>query len=266
MHVFVLIAALWASICLWIHTVLGHHRVHLKIQASDAPRFAKATMWACWHVVTGILAFMTLGLYYAALFTELRDAVIILAASLTLAFSAIFVLVGWRVYRKPFIMPQIYLLAPIGLLSALSLQSLEVMDGPQFVIWSLCIVLSLLSVLHLYWAFGGSWPAKSRAELTELVVGTSGTKSKFPSRTATIGVSLCLALMAALPFLSFDKIYVWVVYGLTALFAVRGVGGFLEYRFRPSAQELPYGKYNRLLYSPLSLAVACLWFALGQFT
>ena len=67
MYLVDLVTAIWALVCLWIHTVLGHHRVHLPVQHSDAARFSRATMWVCWHVTTWVLALVCATLIAASM-------------------------------------------------------------------------------------------------------------------------------------------------------------------------------------------------------
>lgn len=126
-------------------------------------------------------------------------------------------------------------------------------------------VLLAIAGLHVYWAAGGPWPGRDAASLNALVVGNrpgAGPVS-MPPRLATIGVAIglgCIALGAlaardliALPLPGTVRVLTWVAAGVLAL---RGVGGFFDARLRPHTVDLPYGRLNRRIYSPLCVALA----------
>lgn len=127
----------------------------------------------------------------------------------------------------------------------------------------LAAILVLLAFLHVYWAFGGRWPGRDSASLAELVVGTRG---EMPSALACHAVAAVLGLAAALVLDASGTLPLglpsWMVamgaWGVVAVLALRGLGGFFEGRLRPSVRELPYHRWNVRLYSPLCLALAVL--------
>lgn len=119
-----------------------------------------------------------------------------------------------------------------------------------------------LAVLHLVWAAGSPWPARSAAELQALVVG-GAPGSAMPPPWACVGVAVVLALFAGgalavrglvpAPALDVVRVLTWIA---TGILAVRGVGGFFLAWLRPDTAGQPFTRWNRRLYSPLCVALA----------
>ena len=86
---------------------------------SDLPDVPKATLLACWHMVSVTLVLSGAILFYAGWFslTEMNQVVIGMSISF-IAFSFVFIAVGWHFFRyHVFIkLPQWILLLPIGLM------------------------------------------------------------------------------------------------------------------------------------------------------
>ncbi|MEO1170674.1 MAG: DUF3995 domain-containing protein, partial [Myxococcota bacterium] len=91
-------------------------------------------------------------------------------------------------------------------------------------------------------------------------VGTQ--RGTFPGRGACFAVAGALTLAGVSVLLAPASIWLtyapWLVGGV---FLLRGIGGYLEGFARPECLTLPYGFWNRTLYSPLCLGLATL--ALG---
>lgn len=47
-------------------------------------------------------------------------------------------------------------------------------------------MLMAIAAVHVYWAFGGAWPASEGTELPQTVVGTQG--SQMPQKAVTLAV------------------------------------------------------------------------------
>ncbi|WP_438021863.1 DUF3995 domain-containing protein [Sorangium sp. So ce233] len=128
--------------------------------------------------------------------------------------------------------------------------------------WTSSGVLAALAAVHVYWGLGGAWPGDARHEKVEVVVGLPK-GSPFPSLSACLLVAFLLASAAALVLAqrygldvlpaSLLRLGVWTV---VLVLGARGLGGFVDARLRPATRDLPYHRMNRLVYSPLSLAVA----------
>ncbi|MEO0322452.1 MAG: DUF3995 domain-containing protein [Myxococcota bacterium] len=126
-------------------------------------------------------------------------------------------------------------------------------------------VLVALAVLHLYWARGGRWPGTDEASLARTVVGVPGA-DRMPGPLACVAVALALAVAATLPLAAQGlvgvpipaggvRVLTWLAAGV---FALRGLGGFFEARFRGGPPVEPFHRLNRQLYSPLCLVLAAL--------
>lgn len=125
------------------------------------------------------------------------------------------------------------------------------------------IALIGLSGLHIYWGFGGRWPAANERGLVETVVGSTP-DGRMPGLGPCLAVAALLSVVAVLPLISRGFVPAalpeWLVrmalWGAAAVLTARGAGGFLERRFRPEIAELPYDRLNRYFYSPLCFALA----------
>lgn len=126
-------------------------------------------------------------------------------------------------------------------------------------------VVLFIALIHLAWAAGVLWPAKDSKQLARWVLGGDA-GVELPGRGACVGVALVLGGLAIawLGAARGDQSASWMrwVIGVSWLgvvvFALRGLGGFFERRFRPSIKGSPYAKMSIMLYSPLCLALAAL--------
>lgn len=116
-----------------------------------------------------------------------------------------------------------------------------------------------LAGLHVYWGVGGLWPARTRAELGPMVVGTSATGS-MPNLSACLVVAGLLITAAGLVLAAGLGVEGRVVRvgaaGVAAVLGLRGVGGFCDGRLRPGTRGQPFYRLNRRVYSPLCLLLA----------
>lgn len=120
-------------------------------------------------------------------------------------------------------------------------------------------VLLYLSVLHIYWAFGGLWPGKTKQELIDMVFGKGET---FPSRFACLFVSTSLLFFTLLPFvwtfrtdlmLSEDKVFSLklILYLISLIFLLRGFLGYLP--FVTKMWKPIFNYYTKRIYNPLCI-------------
>ncbi len=121
-----------------------------------------------------------------------------------------------------------------------------------------CLV--ALALLHVYWGLGGAWPARTRAGLGPMVVGTPPSEA-MPSLLACLivaGLLVTAAILTAVVGFTREPWWVWRVgsAGVGVVLALRGFGGFLEGRLRPETRAQPYFELNRRIYSPLCLVLA----------
>ena len=119
-------------------------------------------------------------------------------------------------------------------------------------------MLMAIAAVHVYWAFGGAWPASERAELPQTVVGTQG--SHMPKKAVTLAVAFMIFLAAlvpliwtrVLPVLLPQALQVLALWGLVAIFLGRGLVTYTPLADHYSTVE-PFRTLDRKYYSPLCL-------------
>ncbi|TGL55862.1 DUF3995 domain-containing protein [Leptospira ognonensis] len=127
----------------------------------------------------------------------------------------------------------------------------------------LSFLLSLLSVLHIYWAIGGLWPGKTKQDLIDKVFGRGET---FPSMFACLVVAFGLFLAALTPILWLNKeafhfnhlmnLFLNVFcYVLAFIFILRGVLGYLP--FITKFWNPVFVSYTKRIYNPLCILIGC---------
>ncbi len=122
------------------------------------------------------------------------------------------------------------------------------------------IPLLAISMVHLLWAFGSSYPAKSEASLAKTVAGFRG-MTAMPPRLASLGVSV-LALAAGVWALTLSDPEGSLLASaggvvLAVVFLARGGVGYTKW-WRQLTPEQPFATLDKKFYSPL-----CLWIGLG---
>ncbi|PWK51818.1 hypothetical protein [Pleionea mediterranea] len=86
---------------------------------SDLPDIPKATLLACWHMVSVILVMSGVSLTYIGWFNLITLQSVVIGVSITfIMFSIVFIAVGWYFFKlQAFLkLPQWTLLLPIGVL------------------------------------------------------------------------------------------------------------------------------------------------------
>jgi hypothetical protein len=119
------------------------------------------------------------------------------------------------------------------------------------------VVISLLGVIHLYWAFGS--PHSYAATIPEI----EGRRAFSPSRCATIAVALALFIAATLVAISgrlledpFPSAFVRVpTILLGVLLVARAIGDFRLLGFFKQKNTSRFARLDTMLYSPLCLAL-----------
>lgn len=124
--------------------------------------------------------------------------------------------------------------------------------------WTCFLVLAAIALLHVYWGFGGVWPAHSEADLVRTVIGTQADRMPEPGITFIVAALIFIAGSFALlrGVLNRDSfIFIRVpLFGLFLIFLARGLVSYIPGVFPPPAQ--PFGELNTAFYSPLILALA----------
>lgn len=250
-----------------LHALLGGREILRPVLASSLSREVRHVVEVVWHMLTWHLLLLGVAFGWAARSPAAAWVtwVTVWGGVTCLGYAALFF--GFALARFGDLrrLPQWTLFLPMGLLAIAASWSFS--ELPRLVGDSAAIgaaaVLAALGLLHLVWAAGLPWPLPNRTALALTVVGDA--KQRMPGRGATIVVA-GLLLFASLWVLSLRGVVVpelpagpvraSITWGMVAVFALRGVGGFMEVRLRPSIIGTPYLRWSLRLYSPLSAALA----------
>ncbi|WP_019419802.1 DUF3995 domain-containing protein [Paenibacillus sp. OSY-SE] len=120
-----------------------------------------------------------------------------------------------------------------------------------------CVFMGL-SILHVYWMFGGEW-GKAAA------IPYDGSRPLFTPRTfSTFAVALLLAFasviiiglsggaLAVLP----EWMYRWGGWSIGLVFLLRSIGEFRWVGFFKKKKGTPFARWDTMLFSPLCLVLA----------
>ncbi|HLW90971.1 MAG TPA: DUF3995 domain-containing protein [Roseiarcus sp.] len=127
--------------------------------------------------------------------------------------------------------------------------------------YALVLALTAIAAVHFYWGAGGFWPAADEAGLIDTVLGDWRART-MPPRPLTFVVAIAIeaaALVAA--FLSLrvggaiDALFSMAGAVLCLVFLARFSLGYLGF-WRRRYNRQPFARLDRLVYSPLCLAIA----------
>lgn len=126
---------------------------------------------------------------------------------------------------------------------------------------SIFVVLTIVALLHAYWAFGGRWPGHDELSLARMVVGSKDITA-MPARGPTLAVAVVIFLAGVVALARVDLVPVplppmlqsLAVTALAVVFLGRGIASFTPW-FRTSQSEEPFATLDRRLYGPLCLAL-----------
>jgi len=120
-----------------------------------------------------------------------------------------------------------------------------------------------IAMVHLLWAFGSTYPAKTEASLARTVLGYKGV-SRMQPKMVSLGMAFAilaagiwgLALSDPAP----DLVLTAGGIILALIFLGRGILGYTAW-WRERTPEEPFASFDKKLYSPL-----CIGISLGYFT
>lgn len=129
-----------------------------------------------------------------------------------------------------------------------------------FLIFSSAVILIFISLLHVYWAFGGRWgtsatfPVKEDGASTEIV----------PPTLLTLIVAffilffsiILLAQSGYLPFYHADALTKWGSVLIASIFTLRAIGDFNYVGIFKRFKGTHFSKYDTWMYIPLCLYLA----------
>lgn len=129
--------------------------------------------------------------------------------------------------------------------------------------WTASALLLVVAAIHVYWAVGGTWPADDSESLARAVMGP--TSAKMAPWWASLAVAAALGLGAALVLgragaidLGPDLLVRLGVWGLSGVFLLRAVVGFVLSGFLPARKPDVFSRLDAAIYSPLCLTIAAL--------
>ncbi|MCF6301911.1 MAG: DUF3995 domain-containing protein [Devosiaceae bacterium] len=120
------------------------------------------------------------------------------------------------------------------------------------------IPLLAISMVHMLWAFGSTYPAKTQRDLARTVAGFKDIE-KMPPRLASLAVSLA-TLFAGLWALALTDPNTSLIltsggFVLTFLFLARGLVSYTSW-WRALTPEQPFASFDVKVYGPLCLFIA----------
>jgi hypothetical protein len=133
------------------------------------------------------------------------------------------------------------------------------------VAWILFALLGVIAGLHIYWGFGGLWPADTLRGLIDTVMGDP----RMTEMPPVWGTLIVAALIFAAGYMALERAGIvsvlpnWMVrlgaWVLVAVFALRGLSSFLfaggVYGNGLTLSE-PFATYDVWIYGPLCLLIA----------
>ncbi|MEM8529749.1 MAG: DUF3995 domain-containing protein [Chloroflexota bacterium] len=126
----------------------------------------------------------------------------------------------------------------------------------------LTMVLLLLSVLHVFWAFGGRWGISAVIPIVE----KSSQRLFTPPPVVTLAVAMALLVASLLVLLRADILGVmlpnWIprlgVWSLAIVFALRAIGDFRYVGFFKRVRNTTFARMDTQFYTPLCVVLAVL--------
>jgi hypothetical protein len=132
------------------------------------------------------------------------------------------------------------------------------MIGLAFLIF---VILTIVAILHTYWAFDGRWPGHDELSLARRVVGSKGITA-MPARGLTLVVAILIFIAGVMALTQVSVFPVRLppvlqstaMVALAAIFLARGAVSFTPL-FRHLQAEEPFVTLDRRIYGPLCLAL-----------
>ncbi len=122
------------------------------------------------------------------------------------------------------------------------------------------IILFVISLIHIYWGFGGVWPARDGLALSRMVIGVETTSP--PPGFVTFVVAGMIFIAGYLPMawlnvfpwpVSQTVLYIMMISG-GLVFLLRGLVAYTPLMKKYSTVE-PFTSLNKKYYSPLCLFI-----------
>ncbi len=260
------VAALWLLTAL-IHGLLGTRKILQPVLASAVGDTSKHTSEVAWHILTWHFLLLSGAAVAAALVPAIAKPFAYFSGATALGSAALFIALGAKRFQSPWAMPQWAIFLPIAGLSLAAPHTAALTSERMAVLgrYGAAFVLVAIALLHVAWALGSAFPARSRAHLAGYVVGAELPVTVMPGKLATWVVAVGLLALAGCVLalgLALSPAATWALRAIAttfvAIFTLRGALGFFEVALRPAIPNTPYMKWSRAYYSPLSLLLALL--------
>lgn len=136
----------------------------------------------------------------------------------------------------------------------------------SFAAWTGALILALIALLHVYWAFGGRWGAA--AAIPEIPGKGAAFRPGFAATLLValalgVAVGLILARIEVLPRAWPRALETGLLWAGAAVFGLRALGEFRYVGFFARVRDTRFARMDRRLYSPLCLGLAGLFGALA---
>lgn len=124
------------------------------------------------------------------------------------------------------------------------------------------LILAVIAALHLAWAFGQTWPAKSERDLAQRVAGFKGVDQMPPPAASAavatlllLGGFIALAAAGQVPSFGPDWLYTFAVWVMIVVFALRGLATYTSF-WRKRTPVEPFATLDQRYYGPLCLLIS----------
>lgn len=119
--------------------------------------------------------------------------------------------------------------------------------------WGLGGILAVISLLHLYWAFGGRW---ARDKTNPMVNGKPLLRI---TAVSCLSAAFLFFLLASVPFVPMKPLLRhWLLIAMMIVFAARAIGDFKYVGFFKSVKGTKFAIWDTRMYSPLNVVLSLL--------
>ena len=131
------------------------------------------------------------------------------------------------------------------------------------IIMLVCLLLASISLIHVYWAFGGKWAVDSVIPMQDnkplFKPGFFGSMIVAVLLVIAIGVILSFIELLKIPFLSQTLSYYGTI-ALGVVFLFRAIGDFKFLGFFKKIKDSNFAKWDTRIHSPLCAFLSALIF------
>lgn len=126
------------------------------------------------------------------------------------------------------------------------------------------IVMSIITIIHIYWLKGGLWPGNTKQDLIDKVIGKG---ENLPNTIEFVFVLIIFLALTILPIIIYYKIDIgidnyqkYILLFFAMIFLLRGIAMFLP-KITKTATKI-FLEYNTKYYTPICLSLSISYFYL----